>query len=89
MAYLNGKQIIFSPHVQIGPDTSDATATGFEILQGYTAYGAEGTKITGHVVICQSIMVTGTTVQNGKLYVKLKSLKDASETTLDTGYVVQ
>jgi len=28
-------------------DTTDATATPSEILQGYTAYGADGTKLTG------------------------------------------
>lgn len=28
-------------------DTTDATATSSEILQGYTAYGADGTKLTG------------------------------------------
>lgn len=28
-------------------DTTDATATSSEILEGYTAYGADGTKLTG------------------------------------------
>lgn len=28
-------------------DTTDATASASEIMQGYTAYGANGSKITG------------------------------------------
>lgn len=30
-----------------GVNTSDATATAAQILKGYTAYGAEGVKLTG------------------------------------------
>lgn len=31
-------------------DISDTTATADKILQGYTAYGADGQKITGTIV---------------------------------------
>lgn len=87
MARLNGKKIIFSPHVHIeGTDTSDATATAFELLQGYTAYGAEGTKMTGRVVICQSVMLKSTPFLNSKLNVTVKSLKDQSENTYETSF---
>lgn len=31
-------------------DISDTTATADKILQGYTAYGADGSKLTGTIV---------------------------------------
>lgn len=45
-------------------DISDTTATAAEILEGYTAYGADGRKITG-TASGQSLVITDTLDEHG------------------------
>lgn len=46
-------------------DLTDATATSADILQGETAYGADGTKITGTLVVQH--YYTGSSVPSNSL----------------------
>ena len=46
-------------------DLTDATATADKILEGYTAYGASGEKLTGTAVIGDSIVISDTIDAHG------------------------
>ena len=56
-------------------DLTDATATASEVLSGYTAYGADGNKITGSYVP-SSILVTEDIDANGGTIVDITTTGD-------------
>ena len=69
-------------------DTSDATATADKILQGYTAYGADGTKLTGTATASvEAIVVTEEQDSHGGT-IKHISGVNISDSTIDANKVL-
>ena len=71
-------------------DMTDATATASEVLTGYTAYGKDGSKITGEATGGGGLVDVTTTLQNGGTYHAISGVDLSSDTVdarhLATGY---